>query len=1079
MFGSIPRLVLVTALAIGSLTFADDVANASPVPSHNSTLAPRAATSVASGAIGGLLTAVDGEGRITVAFAKDGGIYAVTSGPEGRSWGTPTLLGQGETVSGLSATVSGATQVAWTSGSAGQVALRQAGASAWSTVGVTGGWPAVVGVSDDTAVVAWAAGGSVWGATASKAGLSTPIVLASGVSDWRLLGDGIGEAVLFTDGQMASARVFRSDRWSAAANVCACGLYSATSGGAHQYVLPMQGGGLAVYDTSAGTVRTAPSARTESFAMGGGQLFTAWARTGDKEAAVLVAEVDLTTGKPGAERVLATYNLDPGFPDAPWVRHSLGRPEITVDGSGTPTAAWGFGRWTKADSFEPKAAAADPRRVDHNEYIQAELYYSTDFGAPREATSLDAVSIASLRAGAGGTGALAWLEPAANGSQLMVESFGSKEAASCLLIPPDGGPIEGLDATPASRASSATRSEIRFGVLTAAGCLQQKRPGVWVHNHERVRLNGIDIIAVPGTVEFRTTPPQVVFEPKGTYVLRLEGVDLAAFTLTTADKPVVWSGISSSGTFNIMHALKSAAKTPTYGRFMNLPLLPDAGVQLEFGYDSTLGGYTKVSGTVSFTLPSFMLVSGKPSSSRAPSARVMTELVNQAPPAPPVVGRGLPKPGRNRACTPADAEKGPIKQGKANLWCVPNLAGVFQWVERPLTARRGQSCSPAMLGTTFEVSGSPLQCLRSGKGFTWQSPPRTSPVKVDDRCTAAQEGDVSGVRDDKGRGAVGRCVKGKWRPSSQVFVTASAMATNAFGLARQQASVLVPEITVGPVTFLGVNLSYTAGVGTGKNRVPSELSFDGGVPLGAWPRLPGLKESTGKLSFKLLDGQFHSLGLTWEGMLMHPNGLTLTRIGMSFSRESAASGTGGAFTVGAGIGPVFSWFGQDLQVLSGDLTVTVTDSLPAKAFADGSLRKAQPAAILLTGGAKMLGAPLANAQVKMELSDTWPRSITRVEFEGVAEFSPLGAIFGWSGASLSGKVYGWYQPAAGATPRRFQVQGYLTLLGDPYTGLISDRGWVVCGPTGSGYLRLAGAPAVTTLETGCSVDLAASYAASS
>lgn len=1081
-----------------TLTFAQP-SQAAPTVAAD-TAVPRAGQSLAQGIVGSPLSAVAGDGRTTVAYLQQSGdtwrLMATASNAAGSSWSTPEQVAVADYLLDVSASVNGGVAIAYITQGTPYVATRPSGAQGWrvTAVATAGGAVSVAMLDDGSAVAGWLSaaesGPEAWVSVVPAAGdAPAPVRLATGVGGLHVAGDGLSTAVAVYDvnGASTARSLTASTAWSAGTPVCQCTTVRLTYGGAGTYLIHGPGGSVSTYAPITGATRTFALDAAATVAMGGGRLFVAWSVNADRDGSVRLAEVDRESGALSTARVIARYNLDPGFPDAPWVRNYVGSVSVMVDGGGVPHVAWTHTRWTKVDTFEPKSG----RGLDRNEYLQAELYLSSDGGAPRQLASEDSVMAQDMSGGAGGRGVILWFEALADGQAIRAETFGSSDEASCLLVPSDGGSMDSAAQVAARAKAPGTRRSLEMGSLEAYGCFELVRPGVYVHSGDRVRINGIDIGAKAGTIEFRSNSWEVVFA-KGEFPLSLEGV-----TFWWVNGPTTWK--ATKGSFPLALAIPKAGDrlgTPT--KLLSLPLRYEAGVQLTMGTDGSVGGgYTRLAAIVEIPLPANLQLFGKKpagkSSAGTPTARLVDVAENAVVGSTPrAAERGLPKPSRGRPCSAEEQAKGPIKKGSVTLTCRPNPQGVYLWVETPMTAKAGTSCSWAFAGQTFVFNGTPLQCVATGAtAYQWR-PPAPPPTAAEGKaCSAAQEGELVYTRTADGKKSTPfRCVKGTWANASKTgYLTLAATATNLAGLARGEIS--LSELTVLPLTLQNIGLTYTRGTGTGAKRIPSEWSFQGTVSFTLTKKpAPGskppvdtppsdddkdkTKNYTISCSIKWLDGNWggFSLGAEWpEGIPMGSSGVFLTKASGSLTLATPTTQASISMIAGIGVGPRFTWLGQDMRVVTAEGQITYSLGLGRRVFGADVLEEVPPS-LRIAGNVQIAATPAASGWVDVQFtSGAWPPSISRIQYGGSASLGPGLSWFGWNGSLVTLKASGLYE--IGKASNRWQIQGAADVAGVTGTALMSSRGWVICLPDGSGWSRTDNAASISDIATGCDVSLAA------
>lgn len=1015
-----PALARILAgLVVVTLGLVPGPAYAAPpsLPATPSSVIPRAA-SIFSGQLGGYQSAIDGEGRISIAYESAESVYVIQSGPDGKSWGASQALGKGGTIHSINANIGGDLVVSWISQGKPLVSIKTKADKAWRSYTLESG-TAYLGargamvLPDGTTVVMWLDSsnyeGKLWTSTISKAGVTTENLLVESnvTAGAKLLSNAAGQPMLFYgSGELTYVRSYQTGFWSAPVAVCSCLTESAAFAGGGRYLLKTYGGALAVYSSAQGQAKeyAIPSGRL--IAGGGGRVWSAWSVNDDRLGAVRIAELDLTTGRFVSEREVARYNLDPGLPNADWPRNTVASPDLVVDSNGQPTVAWFYSVWVKVDDFlpsfmspraSPTGAALSTRRAipqEDNPYNDYYVYIATgETGAPK-LVSRELPYGDTLVTGPSGTTVYLWNEPLAYpNSRLLAEVLGKSEDNGCVSVPADGGPIQQSVAPGPRGANLESRKALRFYSMEAVGCFEPiteashkwgkgwERKGVWVNAADTTRINGVDFLAQPGTILFDANNKRINWLPGATVAMGLQGKEFNSFvapgTLKDPYSMQITAGrtvLNIGAAFRDDKGVNTAIRIPKpkaggkQAQLLGMPVVPGVGVYLEWGVDGAFetggeGGYTQVRASLGFV--------------------------------------GVLNP-----------EEEEMLQRKPNQTC--------SWDERNSIAK-GSS--------TTTVKGRKI----------------TSDRYL--RCELAAIGGPGGI-----------VMRWKLLPHGAISpgISATFRTTNKSGLQLREVKGTIPHLAVGPFSLDDVELSYSPATDTRGSvwsaKASGGLSFGGGAGV-------EYKATVG-FSIQLVDA---SKGL-WDSWKIQ--GFTLgveAKIptgGPTYIRRLLGTVDYGDQLGGASMSGNVTWaLGNPLPIgaetfdpLSIDATLTYTDAI--KRNPSDPTSSAQPAKFALQGTGAIFGMPLADMTAEAELAGSFPAAVNRLSLEATADLQripwPLPSLLSLKGSAKLTGFYDWrdYTWQVQGTVRDMNW-GLFTLATGVDGGdvLFSDRGWAICANT--------------------------------
>jgi len=1014
-------------------------AGSSPTSLRADSLQPRAAA-IFSGFLSSYAVGIDGEGKITIAYVAEGTAYAITSGANGKGWSKAESLGRGDSVTSVNSSVSGDTVIGWSSAGELKVSIRLKGATGWrsyvkhSSTQTINAFSAMV-LPDDTTMTFWldnsTSEGKVWTATLSATGVKgTPQLLATGITGAKMLPTSVGQPILFLGTASGTvARAYRSGTWESGVSVCACNAESAEFGGGGRYLLKTFSNTLAVFSAGSATTREYDIPSGRQIAAGGGRVFAAWSTgssTDERSGGVYLAELDLESGRFTGQRTVASYNLDPGIPNAEWVRNYISGVNLVVAGDGQPTVAWDYSVWIKVDGG-PVSSRTAPRDLDPNPYMDYYAYMASgEKGSPKLLTRVGTVYPRPY-AGHGGTGVVLWSENLAAfpNVRLLAEVFGNSQDTGCVNVPGDGGPIQPSAQRGPRSAVLQTRQALRFFSLEAVGCFEPiteashkwgktwQRKGVWLNATDTTRINGIDILAPAGSILFDVNNRTINWLPGAEFRLGLQGKQFHSFKAPgTLTKPFsvpirpTKTVLNIGTSFRDDETAKNAAVLPSAtpggerGQLLGMPVISGVGLSLEWGVEGAFesggeGGYTQVRASLGFA-----------GSFDADQVR-----------------------------------KTKLKPDRPCLWSERNT--VVKGVIAGGTGMGNKATSERFL--RCEV----VNPLDPDNGMRWKLLPRA----------AISPG-----------------------------ISATFRSTNKSGLQLREVKGSIQTLALGPFALEDIQLTYTPATDTRGSvwAFRGSASFGFGK-IGA-KALRDYKATLG-FSIQLVDPS-KGLWDSWQlqGFTMGFDGAKLPTGGLTYITRFLGSVDYGDTLGGATVSASVTWaFGNPLPIgpesfdpLAIDATLTYVDATLPNPNEPGS--KAQPARLTMQGTGSIFGMPLADLTAEAELAGSFPSAVNRLSFEAGADLREIR----WAlpkAIAISGSVrlVGFYDWRDSTWQFRGAVTGMdwnLFSLATGVTGgevLFSDRGWAVCGITKNSTFGASGswtsADDIVLYESNCDVGV--------
>lgn len=1042
-------------------------------------------------------------------------VNAIESSDGGSTWSPPTRLGT--TMSNeplqLGSDGEGGAVVAWLQDDEIAAAVKPSrNGSAWTTTRVqrdptldpssTVSSLSVAMLEDDSTIVGWTEAGlrdrQAWFSVIRGAAGATPATfLDSDASRITLAGDEDGVVRAFVTTSSRSSTVVTSwsaeaGRWGVPATACQCQPQSVSYGGAGLFLLDGFSGSAHVFDSSSG--EAAAISHMGSVAMGGGRVFTAWwdYGPGQEEQTLKRAEISLSDGQLLGTRDVKTFSTLPeGMPPGEGYSHPGGSVAgIVVDAAGVPSIAFFFQRLTDTSIFLPKSM---PQKIDRNDVVQIELYLAEGGRSAREIASQDNfVGGVPLAMSASTQGVVAWLEPMlsdASGasSRIKTVAFGeAKETSSCPRIPSDGGPVDVPATPPGAQARNAKELPvINSGVLEIIGCFTLKRPGVYINKSDGVRINGIDLFAAPGAVEFDVSGSRVRVLPGKAYQLAVGG---KVFSSAEAKGP--WSFQTTGAKLSFGPGVGLNATK----RFLGWPI--EGALEIEFKRDSRLGGTTNLTATVGVRFGKGIIVSGRDTRKR-PSARLLavadpTEVATSSPLPEALgdVGTGSPMPRSSgfskvrdgKECTLGDSGRGLVKgpgKGRDSYVCKADTNGVFKWVKaRPTKDPTvGNPCSPSYLNQVFDFGdGQRLTCAANAnrkpgqsRQPVWQKAPPIETASSAEKCSKKQKGKVRYGSGDPPQ--LYRCIEGTWLPIKELhYVSFTGTATNKLGLTSGE--LFLPELTIGLVVLKDLALAYSpARTLPSGEPVPATYGFRGSVDLDVGPFVGvNIRVADGKLDAFSITGVFD------PAVPLGSTGIFLSTLSAGMEKSDTSLLPDIKVMVGIGLGPRVRWLSQYTQILALEGEVTFSTGAPPQVV-DVGIRREVPPGVTVAGKASFLGTPFLQGSAELQYTPLWPPTIKRIQYEVTFSVGLGLAWLGWNADLINAKAFGWYEVASGpGASALWQMQGSYTVIGSgdrAGTMLYSNRGWAMCEPDGSGHHRVDGATVDTYVTSDCDVGVAA------